>query len=237
MNTDAIAYIRCSREEQVQSGLGLAAQRDRIDAYARLKGLRLLDVIADEGVSGGKALGTRPGGAKLLDSLSGRKPRARAVVMLKLDRGFRNATDCLAVVDEWDRRGVALHITDLGGNAIDTTSAAGRFMLTVLAGAAEMERNLVRERTKAALGVKRAKGERRSRWAEYGHDHTDDGRIVENPDEQAIIREIVEMRDKQVPIAKIARTLTKRGIPTKNGAAWSRQAIYRIIRRRESATT
>ena len=59
--------------------------------------------------------------------------------------------------------GVALHIIDLGGNAIDTTSAAGRFMLVVLAGAAEMERNLIRERTKSALAVKRANGQRISR--------------------------------------------------------------------------
>ena len=74
--------------------------------------------------------------------------------MLKLDRMFRNAGDCLATVEAWDRAGVALHVVDLGGNAIDTTSAAGRFMLVVLAGAAEMERNLIRERTKAALAVK-----------------------------------------------------------------------------------
>ena len=57
-----------------------------------------------------------------------------------------------------ERKGIALHVIDLGGNAIDTTSAAGRFMLVVLAGAAEMERNLTRERTKAAMAVKKSNG-------------------------------------------------------------------------------
>ena len=86
--------------------------------------------------------------------------KAQAVAMPKLDRGSRNATDYLATVEEWDRRGVALHILDLGGNAIDTTSAAGRFMLVVLDEAAEMERNLTRERTKSAMAIKRQNGQR-----------------------------------------------------------------------------
>jgi len=39
---------------------------------------------------------------------------------------FRNAGDCLNVAEQWERAGAALHILELGGNAIDTTSAAGR---------------------------------------------------------------------------------------------------------------
>jgi len=42
------------------------------------------------------------------------------------DRMFRNAGDCLNVAEQWERAGAALHILELGGNAIDTTSAAGR---------------------------------------------------------------------------------------------------------------
>ena len=80
--------------------------------------------------------------------------------MLKLDRMFRNAGDCLTTIEQWERSGIALHVVDLGGNAIDTTSAAGRFMLVVLAGAAEMERNLTRERTRSAMAVKKANGQR-----------------------------------------------------------------------------
>ena len=106
----------------------------------------------------GKPLASREGGQRLLTAL--RQRRADAVVMLKLDRGVRNATDCLATVEWGDKTHVALHVVDLGGNAIDTTSAAGRFMLAVLAGAAEMERNLTRERTRAAMAVKKANGQR-----------------------------------------------------------------------------
>ena len=54
--TEAIAYVRCSTQEQADSGLGLHAQEDRIRAYCGLKDLRLREVIRDAGVSGGKPL-------------------------------------------------------------------------------------------------------------------------------------------------------------------------------------
>ena len=130
----AIGYARCSTQEQADSGLGLAAQSERIRAYCGMKGLMLLDLITDAGVSGGKPLASREGGKRLLAAIRERK--ADAVVLLKLDRGFRNAGDCLAPVEQWERKGVALHIVDLGGNTIDSQSASGRFMLLVLAGTA-----------------------------------------------------------------------------------------------------
>ncbi len=226
----AIGYIRCSTHEQVDSGLGLDAQAERIRAYATLKGLDL-DIITDAGVSGGKPLAKREGGQRLLSALQGRK--AGAVVMLKLDRGFRNAVDCLSVVEKWDKTGVALHIIDLGGNAIDTTSAAGRFMLVVLAGAAEMERNLTRERTRSAMAVKRSNGQRIGS-VPYGHDLADDGAtLIENPTEQAVIADIRSMLSRGATLKKIADELTGRCVPTKTGKStcWSHQAVARILDR------
>ena len=104
----AIGYIRCSTQEQADSGLGLEAQAQRIRAYAALKGLDL-DIITDAGESGGKPLSTREGGQRLLDAI--RKRKADAIVLLKLDRGFRNATDCLSTVEKWDKAGVAARIS------------------------------------------------------------------------------------------------------------------------------
>lgn len=226
----AIGYIRCSTHEQADRGLGLDAQAERIRAYARLKGLDL-ELITDAGVSGGKPLAKREGGQRLLAAVRERK--ADAVVVLKLDRGFRNAVDCLATVEQWERKGVALHIVDLGGNAIDTTSAAGRFMLVVLAGAAEMERNLTRERTRAALAVKRANGQRIG-TVPYGYDLADDGTtLIENPAEQATITDVKAMRAAGRKLKQIAAELTGRGVPTKTGKAtkWTHQSVARILAR------
>jgi len=227
----AIGYIRCSTHEQVDSGLGLDVQAQRIRAYLALKGMDLTDIITDAGVSGGKPLAKREGGQRLLAAIQARK--ADAVVLLKLDRGFRNAVDCLATVEKWDRAGVALHVIDLGGNAIDTTSAAGRFMLVVLAGAAEMERNLTRERTRSALGVKRANGQRIG-TVPYGFDLADDGTtLIENPVEQATIADVKAMRSRGRKLKQIAADLTARNVPTKTGKSvrWTHQSVARILSR------
>ena len=227
----AIGYTRCSTHEQADSGLGLDAQAERIRAYCAMKGLALIDLITDAGVSGGKPLGKRPGGERLLTAIRQRK--ADSVVVLKLDRGFRNATDCLNTVEQWEAKRVALHIVDLGGNAIDTTSAAGRFMLVVLAGAAEMERNLTRERTRAAMAIKKANGERVGA-VPYGYDLADDGTmLVENVAEQAVIRDIRALRADGRKLKQIAAALTDRGVPTKTGRSkeWSHQTVARILKR------
>ena len=227
----AIGYTRCSTHEQADSGLGLDVQIQRIRAYCGMKDINLIEIVTDAGVSGGKPLASREGGQQLLDTI--RKRKADAVVMLKLDRMFRNAGDCLSTVEQWERSGVALHIIDLGGNAIDTTSAAGRFMLVVLAGAAEMERNLTRERTRSALAVKRANGQRVG-TVPFGFDLAGDGvTLVPNESEQAVIADIRAMRSSGMTLEAIAKTLTTRDIPTKTGRSprWTHQAVARILDR------
>ena len=227
----AIGYIRCSTHEQADSGLGLDAQARCIRAYCGMKGLDLIEIVTDAGVSGGKPLAKREGGLRLLEAIRARK--ADAVVMLKLDRMFRNAGDCLTTVERWEKSGVSLHVADFGGNAIDTTSAAGRFMLVVLAGAAEMERNLTRERTRSAMAVKRANGQRVGA-VPYGNDLADDRvTLIPNAAEQAVIRDIRTMRSRGMKLQEIAETLTGRGVPTKTGKSsrWTHQAVARILRR------
>ena len=55
----------------------------------------------------------------------------------------------------WDRADVALHILDMGGQAIDTSTAIGRMFLTMTAGFAEFERNQTSERTITAMEHKK----------------------------------------------------------------------------------
>ena len=229
----AICYVRCSTQEQADSGLGLEAQAERIRAYCVMRKLELLDIITDAGVSGGKPLASRDGGQQLLTMIRQRK--ADAVVMLKLDRMFRNAGDCLTTVETWEKAGVALHVVDMGGNAIDTTSAAGRFMLVVLAGAAEMERNLTRERTRSAMAIKKANGQRVGA-VPFGFDLADDGTtLMPNEREHAVIRDMRAMKASRMTLREIAFALTERGVPTKTGKAsrWTHSAVARIVNRTE----
>jgi len=99
--SQAIGYVRCSLEEQAESGLGLEAQRDRIRAFCALKGLVLAEVFEDAGVSGGKVLSARPAGAKLL--AAARKAKA-VVVVAKFDRLFRSVADAAVTIADFDKK-------------------------------------------------------------------------------------------------------------------------------------
>jgi DNA invertase Pin-like site-specific DNA recombinase len=98
-----------------------------------------------------------------------------------------------------------------------------------------MERNLTRERTRSAMAVKRGNGQRIG-TVPYGSDLADDGTtLIPNESEQAVIADIRGWRSEGWTLERIADALTARGVPTKTGksAAWTHQAVARIVGRGE----
>ena len=156
--SNALIYVRVSTVEQADHGVSLEAQRAQARGYAAYKGLNVIEVISEQGVSGSVALAQRPGGARLMELVQ--SDHINTVIAVKLDGLFRDAADCLMVTKQWDEVGTNLHLIDMGGQAVDTSSSIGRFFLTVMAGVAEMERGLMIERTRAALGQLQAQGKR-----------------------------------------------------------------------------
>jgi len=152
---DAIGYVRVSTNEQADHGVSLDAQYESLMAYALLQKLNLVEVIVEDAISGSVPLADRPGGRRLLELVG--KKKARQVIAIKLDRLFRDAADALAQTGIWDKPGITLHLIDVGGQAINTSSAMGRMFLTMMAGFAELERNLIAERTTAAMAHKKSK--------------------------------------------------------------------------------
>lgn len=223
----AVAYARVSTQEQADSGLSLASQREKLAAYCTLKGVDLVAVLEDPGVSASKPLATRPAGSKLVEMV--RRGEVQAVVSIKLDRAFRDASDCLATTAEWDKADVAFHVLDLGGNAVDTKTATGRFMLTVIAAAAEMERNLAGERTAAALAQRKAEGGDLG-TAGYG-ERWEDGKKVAVEDEVVVMGRIVKLRRTGMSLQAVANVLNADGITTKRGAAWRPVQVKRVLDR------
>lgn len=226
----AIAYVRVSTIEQADEGVSVDAQQATVRAYCTLRGLELAEIIVDAAVSGGKTLESREGGKRILEAV--RKRRVQAVVACKLDRLFRDAGDCLNTTKEWDRAGVALHLIDVGGQTIDTSSTMGRFFLTVMAGCAEMERGLIRDRTKAAMNHKRRNRERISGRIPFGWRLDADGvSLVDDPYEQGILAEIAELRGSGHSLREIAAELNGRKVPAKNGKQWVHTSVKAILSR------
>ena len=80
----AVGYVRVSTEEQAKEGVSLEAQQERIRAYAAMRGLELIEIYSEQGVSGKIPLRQRPEGMKLVTAID--KKHARHILTLKLDR-------------------------------------------------------------------------------------------------------------------------------------------------------
>jgi site-specific DNA recombinase len=220
--------VRVSSQEQIE-GTSLRAKEEQIRAYAMLKGIELADLFVDPGVSGGEPIADRPEGSRLVELVTG--GQVQCVVVVKLDRAFRNTVDCLQTVTEWERTGVALHIIDLGGNSIDTTSPAGRFMLTVLSAAAQMERGMIRDRCNSGRASRKAQGYRVGE-VPFGWTLDTDGRtLVENPEEQRILAVIHDLRDRGLTLRAIADELNREGYRAKKGGNWTHGQVQSVLRR------
>ncbi len=201
--TRAIGYVRVSTEEQAREGVSIEAQEERIRALAAAKGWDMIEIIRDAGFSG-KNLG-RPGARRLIESC--RLRAADVVVVFKVDRLTRKQRDLwhlLEEVFEANRVGF-VSVTE----AFDTTTAAGKAFLGMLGTFAQLERDLVSERTREALRHKRAKDEWIGRIP-IGFKMNEGGRLDEDPTALKLISRAKRLRRDGASFRDISRSL---GIP------------------------
>ncbi|MGZ3182932.1 MAG: recombinase family protein [Telluria sp.] len=142
------AYGRVSTKDQTTEN-----QRREIEAA----GYAVDYWFADEGVSGKVSAMQRPQFAMMLGQIRD----GEALVVTKLDRLGRDAQDVGATIKMLAARRIEVIVLQLG--KLDLTSAAGKLMLTMLAAVAEMERDLLVERTQAGLARAKAEGARLGR--------------------------------------------------------------------------
>ena len=216
------AYTRVSTEEQAREGVSLEAQADRVKAYAIAQDINLVHIIREEGISGAIPLADRPGGAELLQVVGKGKPVTH-VIALKLDRLFRDASDCLVQTKVWDKAGIGLHLLDMGGQSINTASAMGRMFLTVAAGFAELERNLIAERTAAAMQYKKKRLEAYSPYTRTGDTLTPVGAELKR------VRWMRRQRKAGTSLRGIAARLNQREVETKKGGRWYASTVKYLL--------
>ena len=108
--------------------------------------------FADDGISGKVSASQRPAFIKLKEQIRS----GETLVVSKLDRLGRDAIDVLQTVKELGTKGVKVIVHQLGNT--DLTSPAGKLLLMMLSAVAEMERDLLVERTQAGLARAKAEG-------------------------------------------------------------------------------
>jgi DNA invertase Pin-like site-specific DNA recombinase len=204
----AVGYIRVSTAEQGVSGLGLEAQRRAIRAACKGRGWKLEAMHEDRGASARSM--NRKG---LQDALSAvESGEADVLVVSKLDRLSRSLVDFAGIMARSRRKGWALVALDLG---VDTTTPSGELVASVMASVAQWERQVIGQRTREALAVKKAQGVRL-------------GRPRTMPD--AIVARINAMRADGMTLRQIGDALDTEGVPTaQGGARWYPATVRKVL--------
>jgi DNA invertase Pin-like site-specific DNA recombinase len=222
----ALGYARVSTDEQAREGVSLDAQEVRIRAYATAKGLEITDILADEGVSG-KDL-RRPALQELLSRCEA--GAVGHVIVWKLDRLTRRTRHLLTLVEEvFLAGGIELHSVS---ESLDTSTPHGRFVLTLFGGLAQMERELIGERTRSALAFKREQVQPTSHPPLGFRANGNRQRMAPVPEELAVVRRILELWQGGGSFAGIAAKLNADGAPTKRGGRWHASTVRAIVQRR-----
>lgn len=218
----AVGLIRVSTAEQGQSGLGLEAQHASIRSFVATQGWTLVAEYSD--IASGKD-DRRPG---FQAALARCRQLDAVLVAARLDRITRRAHTLSQLLED----GVSIRAADMPG--------ADDLMLRIYAAMAQKERELVSERTRAALAAAKARG--RALGGDRGY------RRATGPDAAAAALarraaaersahrlglELDRLRAKGVQgHAALARALNRNGVPTPTGrGAWTHTTVARIVER------
>ena len=221
----AVGYIRVSTAQQADEGHSIDAQRSKIDQYASLYDLDIVDVFCDEGASG-KTM-DRPGLHNALNAVE--EGKADAVVVVKLDRLTRSVADLNVLLERYFAEDAAASLVSVS-EQINTDSAAGRLVLNVLMSVSQWEREVISERTSEALQHMKRQG-KRTGSIPYGYRLAEDGvHLVEDEAEQDIVEAVVTYRESGLSYRKIAARLADRGFTNRKGRRFNPATVGRIIK-------
>jgi DNA invertase Pin-like site-specific DNA recombinase len=218
-----IGYIRVSTDQQVESGLGLEAQEQAIYSWAEEKNMPVRGMYRDNGFSGSLGLDKRPGILQALATIA----KKEILLVAKRDRLGRDPFILHMIESEIKKRGASLiSIRGEGTGFEDANSIMMRRMIDVFA---EHERNLIGERTKAALRVKAQRGERVGQIP-YGYQLAEDKIHLEpNIIELHILLKIHELREQKYKIREIVQYLNEAKLLNRNDIPWHRCSIHRMM--------
>jgi len=215
------AYCRVSTEKEDQL-LSLQAQKEFFEEYAIKNNFELVELYADEGISGTKLKNRKEFNRMMADA---QRRKFECVFVKDVSRLARNVVDFLQSI----RKLKALNI-DCRFVTANMSSNDGELTLTILAAVAQEESANLSKRVK--FGKKRNAEKGRVPNIVYGYDKTvgEYFNLTINEVESKVVKRIFDYYVNQRHGAnKIAQLLNKEGLVTKRKCRWSQQAISTIL--------
>jgi DNA invertase Pin-like site-specific DNA recombinase len=213
-----IAYYRVSTARQGESGLGLEAQRAKVQQMAAERsGAVVAEFVEVE--SGRKA--DRP---QLAAALAEARKRGAVVAVAKIDRLARDAEFVLRLSREAERNGMGGFLfCDLPD--VDATTAAGRMVLTMMASVAEFEARRISERTRDALAAAKARGVKLGGLRPGTITRNDAARLQATAGSERLRRLLAPMHAEGASLRAMAEALAGLGITTASGRPLSPSGV------------
>ena len=202
----------------------METQKKLITDFCKNNDISLDKIIVDEGISGsGEKTTKRDGYNSIMDMIE--NGEVNTLVVISISRWGRNLGQIYKSVQLMETKGVKfLSIKE----NIDTSSPYGRFTINLLSSLYEMELELIRERTKDTLKVKKENGKVYSPTP-FGFNRVGND-LVENKKEKRLLRKMLRLKENGYSYGDLVKYLTKNRHKTKSGGKWTRGNVYSVLK-------
>jgi len=226
------AYTRVSTPRQAEPDkFSLERQREIVNAVAALNGLVIDEIFCDPGESGDIPIAQRTEGRRMIEMLRA----GDALIIPRLDRAFRSATDAMVTSERLKKMKVDLYLADMGTQPV-TRNGLSQMFFGMLALVAEFDKFSRLEGLAAGKRSKQSKGGFIGGQAPYGKRVVGVGRsaqLEDDPAEVAVIERIAAFRAEGLSFRRIAAVFANDGTLNRSGGSFDQQQIHRIVKRLE----
>ena len=177
----------------------------------------------------------RPGLKRLMEMV--KSNQVSTIIVYKIDRISRSASDFYQLVNTFDKHKVGfISITE----DINTTSPIGKYIRAMMIAFAEMERDLISERTVTALAHLKKQGLRVGQppYGWHAPARTEEEKKSNAPriplapveSEQIVVRRILDLRESGYSLRAIADLLNEEGYRTRTGSLWQNPYVHNVLK-------
>ena len=212
-------YMRVSTEDQAREGFSLPGPKERLEAYCKFNGYKIVEYYTDAGISA-KTGNHRPEYDRMLED--GKQGKINMIIALKLDRITRSTRDWETLMDYLEKYNVNIAFVN---DDINTTTANGKMVSRIMMSVSQNESERTSERTIIGLEGAIKQGHIPAR-APLGYKHIDK-KLVPDPLTKDIVIRIYNLYFEGLTYNTIAKLFNKEKVLDKTN--WKDTSILKII--------